>query len=310
MATDFDKAYQFTERLWLNPAMKGLTCLQKEDQIIQFLNMNGSKLYPTLTTPAFFNGQTWSNIYQLLIKALNDLTNRELLPDLSGIINTGIDFSFVTFLSESRAQDNSIRQQLLQFVDEMIRKTESRRAMTGCYTALKSRILERYIERIFDRQKYISFELRKVQKLRMGQEEMANMLKVSLMLRPAVPFFSTATGFADNGGAKTGVIQSQFSERVIQQLEKNLNLIPNDVIRSGINSNLSFLDNNYIETTARMTAIYANLCLNYRADMKIDRGAESSDKSWFSIARRNYKYYGFDLDMINELYNIAAENGW
>ena len=290
--------------------MKGLTCLQKEEQMIQFLNLNGSKLYPTLSSPAFFNGQTWSNIYQLMIKALTDLTDKELLPDLSGIINTEIDFSFATFLQESHASENAIRQQILQFVDEMIRKPESRRAMTGCYTVIKSKILERYIERIFDRQKYINFELRKVQKLRMGPAETTNMMKISLLLRPAVPFFSTAVGFVDSGAAKTGVIQSQFSERVIQQMEKSLNIIPLDAIKSGVNSNLSFLDNNYIETTARMTAIYAFRCLNFRADMKIDRGAESSDKSWFNIARRNYKYYGFDLDMINELYNIAAENGW
>ena len=44
--------------------------------------------------------------------------------------------------------------------------------------------------------------------------------------------------------------------------------------------------------------------------MKIDRGAETSDKSWFNVARRNYKFYGYDLDMLVELHSISAENGW
>ena len=44
--------------------------------------------------------------------------------------------------------------------------------------------------------------------------------------------------------------------------------------------------------------------------MKIDRGAAASDQSWFNVARRNYKYYGYDFDLLTELYNISAENGW
>jgi hypothetical protein len=42
----------------------------------------------------------------------------------------------------------------------------------------------------------------------------------------------------------------------------------------------------------------------------VDRGANGPDSSWFSVARRNYKYYGFDIKMLDELYRIAADNGW
>jgi hypothetical protein len=42
----------------------------------------------------------------------------------------------------------------------------------------------------------------------------------------------------------------------------------------------------------------------------VDRGADTPDKSWFSIARRNFKFYGYDVKMIDEFYKIAAENGW
>lgn len=313
MGTDFDKAIAFMERLWANPTMKGFTPLQKEDQLIQFLNVNGSKLYPTLCVTPFFPGQNWSTIYQFLVKALNEITDRELMPDLSAIINTEIDLSFLNFLQDSQpAQESTVRSQLLQFTEEMCRKPDSRRMMNGSHTAIKAHMIERYLERIFDRQKYISFEFRKVQKLRMGQKEMADMIKVSLLLRPAVYFFNSASGMAQEAGpgTRTGVIKSQFSERAIQQLGGYLTVLHPEVIKSAVNSNLSFLDNNYIETTARFTAILAHRCLNWKAEMKIDRGAEASDVSWFNIARRNFRYYGFDLDMLNELYNIAVENGW
>jgi hypothetical protein len=312
MGTDFDKAVAFVERLWANPTMRGFSALQKEDQLIQFLNVNGSKLYPTLCVEPFFPGQNWGTIYQFLMKALNEIADRELMPDLSSVINTEIDLSFTSFMQESRPQESSIRAQLLKFTEEMCQKPDCRRSLTGPYTAIKSRMIERYLERIFDRQKYISFELRKVQKLRMGQEEMTNLIKISLLLRPAVYFFSSAAGMAQESapGTKAGIIKSQFSERAIQQLSGYLNLLPPDVLRSSINSNLSFLENNFIETTARLVAILAHRCANWKADMKIDRGAEASDISWYNIARRNFRYYGFDLDMLNELYNIAVENGW
>jgi hypothetical protein len=43
---------------------------------------------------------------------------------------------------------------------------------------------------------------------------------------------------------------------------------------------------------------------------KVDRGAESPDKSWFSIAKKNADYYGFDRRMLDELYMIAGDNNW
>jgi hypothetical protein len=82
------------------------------------------------------------------------------------------------------------------------------------------------------------------------------------------------------------------------------------VVKSGVNSALSFQDNPYMESTARLAAIFSHRCRNLKPGMKVDRGAESSDKSWFSVARKNYKFYGFDLDMLVELHGIAAENGW
>ena len=86
--------------------------------------------------------------------------------------------------------------------------------------------------------------------------------------------------------------------------------MPDTVIRCGINSALSFQDNPYLESTSRLAAVFSHRCRNLRPGMKIDRGAETSDKSWFSVARKNYKFYGFDLDMLVELHGIAAENGW
>ena len=48
----------------------------------------------------------------------------------------------------------------------------------------------------------------------------------------------------------------------------------------------------------------------FKANVKVDRGADTPDKSWFNIARKNSRFFGFDDKMLEELYKIAAENGW
>ena len=65
-----------------------------------------------------------------------------------------------------------------------------------------------------------------------------------------------------------------------------------------------------METTSRIASIFSMRCKNYKPYNKVDRGAESPDKSWFNIARRNFKFYGFDIKMLDEFYKIAAENNW
>ena len=89
-----------------------------------------------------------------------------------------------------------------------------------------------------------------------------------------------------------------------------LKLLPEPVLLSGLNGNISFLENPKMETTSRLAAIFAFRGQNYKPIARVDRGAVSPDKSWFNIARRNYKFYGFDIKMLDELYKIAGENGW
>jgi len=82
------------------------------------------------------------------------------------------------------------------------------------------------------------------------------------------------------------------------------------VIRSGVNANVSYLENRFIEATARLAAVFSARCRAFQPNVRVDRGADTPDKSWLSIARRNYKFYGFDVKILDELYSIAAESGW
>jgi hypothetical protein len=108
----------------------------------------------------------------------------------------------------------------------------------------------------------------------------------------------------------SGIVQTQFAEKVVHAAKKDLPILPDQVVKSAVSASISFIENRFIEATARIAALLAARCRNYQPSVRVDRGADSPDKSWLSIARRNYKFYGFDIEMLDEFYSVAAENGW
>jgi len=309
MITEQEKAKQFITKLLANPTLSDLSGLQKEEQIIQFLHINGNKLYPTLSSPAFFPGRNLADISNILYKALFDITDSQLIPELRTIIYEKINYSFFAFLGANSLNEEGIRFQIFKFLEKNIRRPVIRRNLTGPHRAITTSLPVKYLGPAFERRKYILFELTKVQRLRMAQSEIQNLISLSMLLRPAIHLME-APGKMGAGKVNSGMVQSHYVQKMIEELKKELNLVPEDVICSGVNSNLSFQENRNIEASARMASLFASMGGSYRPAMKIDRGAVSADSSWFNIARKNFRFNGFDKDMLSELYNISVENGW
>lgn len=308
MSAESDKATAFVSRLLANPALKPLTPLQREEQIIQFLHANAAQLAPTLSSGAFFGGKSWNQILSLLLQALMQEVDRTLHPDLSNVIG-GVQFGFVNHLRQQAAGSEKVRSQVNEFLRGLLSRMDARRTFTGAYAALAYGMVDRYVEAIWNRRSYVHFELTKVQRLKLSKDDVKSMIEATLLLKPAVHL-------ASGGGAQTsaeqtsGLVQPQYAEKVFSVAKQQLPLLPDQVVRSAVNSNVSHLDNRFIEATARLAAVFAARSRNYQPNVRVDRGADSPDKSWLSIARRNYKFYGFDVKILDELYSIAAENGW
>lgn len=308
MNSESERAQAFVGRLLQNPALNGFTSLQKEEQIIQFLHVNAAQLAPTLSSAQFFPGKSWNQIFSLLIAALYEVINRELIPEVERIVRDRIDFTFVHLLRQQQTDASMIADQVLAHVKQMIAKPEARRAFTGAFTALVFKVSSRYIDEVFTRKTYVHFELTKVQRLRLGKEEVRNYVDCNLLLKPSVNMVSS--GSQNQQERATGMVQNQFAEKVLSNLKNDLKLLPESVLKSAVHSSVSFNDNRFIEATARIAAILSARSRHYQPNLKVDRGADSPDKSWLSTARRNYKFYGFDIKMLDEMYKIAAENGW
>ena len=309
MITENEKAKQFISKLLVNPTLTGLTSLQKEEQILQFLHVNGNRLFPTLSSPAFFPGRNLLEVNNILLSGLFQITDAQLVPEMRTIIYEKLNYSFFSFLGAGALNEEGIRFQLFKFMEKMIKRPIIRRSLTGPHRAVASGLTGKYLTQVFDRRKYVLFELTKVQKLRMAQSDMQDLIALSMLLRPAVHLME-APGKKNERSSNSSMVQTHYIQKMIDGLKSELTLVPESVICSGIHSNLSFQDNKSIEATARISSVLSTMGVNYKPGMKIDRGAMSADSSWFNIARKNFRYNGFDKDMLSELYNISVENGW
>lgn len=309
MKSELTKASNFVSRLLANPVLLDYTALQREEQILQFLMANAGQLEPTLSSPAFFPGKSWNIILSLLVQGLFETLNPEMKADIERIVDRDLSLSYVSFLRGQNVPEERIREQILLFLDDLLKIPEARRNFTGPYTALYFRAAEKYLDEIFERKSYIHFEITKVQRLRMSKEEIKGILSSTLLLKAAI-YGIMSDGAQSYTDRVAGVIQGSFADKALQIIKTRLPLIPDPVLESAVHASMSFTENRYIEATARLAAIFAFRYRTFKANVKVDRGADTPDKSWFSIARRNYKFYGFDDKMLDELYMIAAEKGW
>jgi len=306
MSEDKDKAKIFLSRLLANPTLLTLNPLQKEEHILSFLEINARQLLPTFSSEAFFPGQSWFAISTLLIGKLKEIINESLVPGIQRQLYEKIDLGFLSMLRQKNWPQEKIKEEILEFIWKVLLVNEGRRDFSGSYNAVTNQIAQKYIDSVFSTHSYVHFELTKVQRLKMNKDEIVNMINVSLLLRPAIYVFSASM----NKDSSSGIITKSFAEKVEESLIKEIPVLPKELIKSAVSSNLSFGDHKYLQATSRLTSILNSLSKSLKANMKIDRGASSPEKSWFSIARKNYKYFGWDIKMLDELYRFSAENNW
>ena len=306
--SDKAKASAFVQRLTANPALQSFSALQREEQIMQFLTVNASQLFPTLSSQAFFPGKSWDTICQILFAVLNEITNTEVFPELRLLVNR-LDLTFFSFLRKSNMDESTAKQLIIDQLTKMLDNEQSRRVFAGSLAAIKYNIVKNYVIELYNRRRYIHFEIVKVERLKLGETEAENMISLSMLLKPLIYMFASQ-GTPVKNTANGIVFPNHFTVNVAHTLAAKTPAIPEQVFLSAMNASASFADNSKLEATARMSNIISSMCRNYKPEAKKDRGADTAIKSWINVARKNYKFYGYDIKMLDELYNISSDNGW
>jgi hypothetical protein len=304
-----DAIPKFISRMFDTPALRALPALQKEEQALQFLRQNGPQLKPLLASMGIAGGVGWQETIAQLVQEIRSLSDTMLENEVSRAVEERLQFLFHPSLGTSRQPPARAREEIAAMCRRCANHPVARRALAGSLAAVLSDVTDKYISQIWERRKYAYVEVTRVQRLGLKADECADLLRLTLLIRPAayLHVVSDSRLAPDAGFAP---VQEQALQRALHGLSAQLAATLPELVRMALRSALPFPGTQSLEAVSRLTAIFALRGRALVPSMVVDRGADTPDKSWFNITRRNATWRGLDPRMLDELYSIASENRW
>jgi hypothetical protein len=307
--TTTDPVSRFASRLLETPALRQLSALQKEEQALNVLRTNGPQLLPVFTSLGLDVSRGWREPAALVSRAVHAGTDALMAAEVSDLLSNRLSLSFFPALTAGRQAPQSAREELRALISRAAAHPVARNALSGSLVIVRSGIIEKYIPRAWERKKYIYVEVSRVQRLAISPADLADLLSFVVLVRPAAYLFVTPgeTMEKDTGYSPR---QEQYLQKILPGVAAQVPSVPGALLNLGLRSSLAFPGAGNLEATSRLGAIMALRGRGLVPTLVVDRGADSPDKSWFNVQRRNARFHGLDPGMLDELYTIAAENGW
>ncbi len=311
------KMKAFIGKLTVNPCFINETSMAIEENILLFLVQNENALKPTFSSPAFFPNLQWKNINDLFLESLTEIMDTQLTKDLSTVIQKKINFNYVNILIGRQVTLDRFQEQIHTFMNGLLKRFEVRRALDPIQKIISFNIIDRYIENVFLGRGYIARQLQILEKIKLEPTQIADYIKTILLLSSAGVIRNDINDLSikqkmmikDSKYANVSA-QKVYYDSLFKQFQNQLGYFPPEILQKAFQSHISCQDDINLPATARLAKIFFSFGKYYKPNVKTEKGAETFEKSWFQTQRKNYKFFGFDLDMIEELYRIAAGNYW
>lgn len=307
---NIDKLENFIKNIYNLPQVKNNSILEREIQIIKFLKTNSENLKKKFKEPRFFPQEDYRNIISYILNKIDEDTKNKLIEEINLYINGFINFEILQkIISYSGYLNiNEFKSKFIKIVHSIIENPSSRINFKGVYYLLIKNKLKNYLISIFEKRRFIFNELVRVQKNNLEYEEYFNYLVFICLIKNFIfvdkelkrPFLSL--------NINTEKINS--IEKSVINIRKLLPEVKEDVFKISFYSNLHFnlIPKNY--ASSKLINILNLRYMEYDPEVKVEKGAETPDKSWFHIARLNSKSLGIDKDYLDELFIIASENNY
>jgi hypothetical protein len=309
------KIADFVSHLLSNPNLKNEPVLIAEGIVLNFIRTNIEKLKVTFQSPQFFPDLSPKQVLSFIIQDLQTRTINTIRPILYTYIDS-IDFTVLTKFQKSASYGNEYYRQIFKkYLDEIITYKDVRYHLNATVTILSMDVLERYLSESFGKRSPMYFELVRVQKNNLRTEEYVHYLKTIMLIRCGAYYKQSIPGYSEN---KVNIndyikVQKNLYEYISYNSElvaRKLPGVAKSIIEMAFKSNVSESLCKPEDASAKLIYILGQRFLHYQEYKKIERGAESPDKSWFGSMRKNAGYYGFDKRILEDLYMIAGNNNW
>ena len=307
-----EKMREFVGKLWQNPTMVQTPITKKESQILQFLRENQSQVQKIFGSSDYFPHLSWDEAVRLLLTEMLDKLFETMAPKFDRIKENILHPSLLNALG---APAEIEEERFKEFLLKLIKVKYLRDPMLLSIEAISFELFDKYIPELIARRKTVYTELVRRDRLNLETPLLTAYFHFCLLLRPLffykIPSRPGATDLVSMHEAAKDQRKLDAMVNILRsQLIEEIGSIPESLIRPAVESFLNV--NDFPETTgaSRLIAIMMARSAAYDPNQKTDRGAESPDKSWFNITRRNAKHYGFDSRMLEELYQLAGDKGW
>lgn len=314
--TDRNKANDFVDHLLSNPGIKSEPLLIGEGMIMNFIVQNLPQLKVTFKNSQFFPHLEWNQVLELIFDNLYGRVSGIVLPVINQFINNA-DFSFLDKMSHSGTIADSFRREKFhEFVQMIFKNRDSRFNMNSTINIFSNEVVEKYTGEIFKRRDFLYNELVRVQKTNIDCDAYITFLKIMLLIKNIVflrlqinPSNPDSRVCINDIGKNRKNLQS-YTASIVNFIIPLLPGIPENLIRLAVKSNFTVDLIEDDEASSKLVFILSARFQNFRQIGKIDRGAESPDKSWFGIAKKNAEHFGYDRRILDALYLIAGDNNW
>jgi hypothetical protein len=304
-----DAVARFASRLLQTPALLPLAALQKEEQAMNVLRINGPQLLPVFSSLGLDVSRGWRQPAALIARAIRAEADRMMETEVSGLLDSRLMLSFFPGLTGGRQAPAHARDELKALILRAASHPVARSALSGSLAAGLSDIIDKYIPQAWERKKYVYVEITKVQKLSISPADLCDLTRFVVLMRPSAYLYVTP-GETPDKDVGASPLQETYLQKILAGISSQAPSIPGAIITMGLRSTLGFPGNPRPEAVARLGAIMAMRGRALSPAVVVDRGADTPDKSWFNVQRRNARWHGLDGQMLDELYTIAAENGW
>ncbi len=313
---DSNKVNDFVNHLLSNPGIKSEPLLIGEGMIMNFLVQNLPQLKVTFKNSQFFPHLEWNQVLEMIFENLYGRVSGIVLPSINQFIDNA-DIKFLDKLSNAGTIAEKFRREKLhEFVQMIFKNRDARFNMNSTINIFNYGILEKYLGEIFKRREFLYNELVRVQKTNIDAEEYIVFLKIILLIKnivfirlpikPSNP--ETKLSINDIGKNKKNV--EVYTDSLVKYIIPILPGYPEKLIRLAIKSNFTDDMTEQDEASSKLLYILCARFQNYKHAAKIERGAESPDKSWFGIAKKNAEHFGYEKRILDALYLIAGDNNW
>ncbi|MDD5067253.1 MAG: hypothetical protein PHF84_09420 [bacterium] len=310
-----DKSIRSIVKYFLNhEKVKQAPLPVRERMLINFFSRNLEMVKQTFQGPDFFPRTDPDIALRSILEDVRSAVLKELGTFLDPFLESRIDFSLLKhFHSTASDKPRLFREKLVSLMKVLLTHHDVRYRFSGIIPLLESGTLRDYVKVIFEQKGYIYQHLLNEENLLLDQEEYTHYLKLLLLLKNAAWIKVTSPL-----GLKFNLADIRHDPGLIviffRMIEKMLlRVIPDldsSIIWTGLMANVRQEYTRPQDVTSRLLYIFSLSHQGTDRPKGKSAAAQTPDKSRFYICMKNFGFFGFDVNILRELYNIASYYDW